>query len=312
MNQKTGPKDVFLQLLSIVGLYTSVFAIGSILFTLVDLCFPDLLYDVPARYVRQGLRWPLAVLVVLFPVYVWVTSLIEREAKKFPEKRELRVRKWLIYLTLFITTLIIIGDLIALINRFLEGGITTRFVLKVLAVLLIAGGVFIYYGWILKRKEDEKHSPMRFFPKIAVGLVAIVAIGGFVAAGSPQAERIKKFDDERVMHLQTLQYEITYFWQSKERLTKNLDELRDDIGGFIPPRDPESDVPYEYRMLVPLKFELCATFGAEMNEAQYGRTKPIPAEPFSQETLFSHGIGRFCFERTIDPEIWKPFVKPVR
>jgi len=308
-HMKTGPRDVFLQLLSIVGLYTSVFAIGSVLFGLIDLCFPDLLYDTPVRYMRQGLRWPLAVLVVFFPVYVWVTSLIEREAKKFPEKRELRVRKWLIYLTLFIATLVIIGDVIALIFKFLEGEITTRFVLKIFAVFLIAGGMFLYYGWILKRKEGETRSPMRFFPKIIVGLVALVAVGGFVAAGSPQAERIKKFDDERVGHLQNIQYEITNFWQSKERLPKDLEELKSELRGFIPPRDPESDASYEYHIIAPLKFELCATFGAEANDMQFGRTKPISAEPFGENTLFPHGVGRTCFERVIDPAFYPPFSK---
>src|SRR5438132_4874360 len=43
--------------------------------------------------------------------------------------------KWLIYLTLFVAALIIIGDLVSLIYNFLGGDVTIKFVLKALSVL---------------------------------------------------------------------------------------------------------------------------------------------------------------------------------
>jgi uncharacterized protein (UPF0333 family) len=42
------------------------------------------------------------------------------------------------------------GDLITFLAFFLRGDLTVRFVLKVLTVLVIAGGIFLYYLASLK------------------------------------------------------------------------------------------------------------------------------------------------------------------
>ena len=72
-----------------------------------------------------------------------------------PIKRASKIRRWLTYMTLFITAGFIIGDLIALVNNLLGGGLTWRFVLKVLTVAIIAGAVFGYYTWDLRHEEME-------------------------------------------------------------------------------------------------------------------------------------------------------------
>lgn len=65
------------------------------------------------------------------------------------------IRKWLTYITLYIATGIIVGDLITLVTYVLNGDLTLRFVLKVLVVLVIAGSVFGYYLWDLRTEEKE-------------------------------------------------------------------------------------------------------------------------------------------------------------
>src|SRR5882724_11149704 len=191
---KTGPRDVFFHLLAIIGLYAVVLAFGGVLFQLINIGFPDALAGPVGRYAREGLKWPLAVAVVMFPFYVWITSYIEKDLVRHPEKRALRTRKWLIYFTLFIATLVIIGDLISLIFHFLEGGLSVQFGLKVLSVFAIAGSVFLYYGWNLKRDAASHAYPrMKFFMRGIVGVVGIIIIGGFFVAGSPQSERLLQF-----------------------------------------------------------------------------------------------------------------------
>ena len=46
------------------------------------------------------------------------------------------------------------GDLIALLYSLLSGELSMRVTLKVLAVGLIAGGIFAYYLWAM-RADDE-------------------------------------------------------------------------------------------------------------------------------------------------------------
>src|SRR3989338_9723580 len=143
VKKTTGPRDVFSHLLSIIFLYVSVIGFGILLFGIIDVYFPDVLSDTYGWYAKSALRWPLALLVVIFPLYLWFTSYLERDLEKNPEKRALKIRKWLLYFTLFVATLVIVGDLVSVIFSFLNGELTLRFVLKVLTVLALALSVFV-------------------------------------------------------------------------------------------------------------------------------------------------------------------------
>jgi uncharacterized membrane protein (DUF106 family) len=66
------------------------------------------------------------------------------------------VRRWLTYLTLFVSAGVLIADLVTMVYNVLGGELTTRFVLKVLVVGAIAGGVFWYYLTDLGVDEKEQ------------------------------------------------------------------------------------------------------------------------------------------------------------
>jgi uncharacterized membrane protein len=150
---KTSPKDVFLHLLSIIALYISVGSFLVLIFQYVNVFFPDQLTD--GYYALQSaystIRWSIASLVIIFPVYFWTMWFLDRGYQKMPETRDFRLRKWLIYFTLFLAALIIIGDLVTLIYNLLSGELTVRFILKILTVLLTVGSVFFYYLWDVRK-----------------------------------------------------------------------------------------------------------------------------------------------------------------
>lgn len=152
---RTTAKDFFLHLLSIVTLYGSAVAFLILIFQYINILLPDTLrggiYEVFGA--RSTARGALATLIVVFPVYVWATWFLGKMYAKMPEKRGLGVRRWLIYFTLFAAALIIIGDLVTLVRSLLEGELTLRFVLKVVAIFFVAGSVFGYYLVDVKRSE---------------------------------------------------------------------------------------------------------------------------------------------------------------
>ena len=122
MEPKTGPKDVFLHLLSIIALYVAAGSFIALVFQYINVLFPDPLtsgYNYLAS-AYSGIRWSISVLIVVFPVYLWSIWFLNKNYALSPEKRELKSRKWLIYFTLFAAALIIIGDLITLIFNFLQ------------------------------------------------------------------------------------------------------------------------------------------------------------------------------------------------
>ncbi len=62
------------------------------------------------------------------------------------------------YLTLFIAALFVLGDLITLVFYLLSGETTVRFLLKVLSVASITGGIFGYYLKDVTADEKEERS----------------------------------------------------------------------------------------------------------------------------------------------------------
>ena len=291
------------------GLYVSAGMFLSLVFGLVDAYLPDPLtsyYD-PA----SGIRWSLATLTVVFPVFVWGSWFLAKDIAANAWKGELRIRKWLVYITLFAAAALVIGDLVSLLYNFLGGELSGRFLLKTLAVFAVGAAVFTYYLYDLRRSALIFSPRMKVFVIAACLVVAAVVVTGFAVAGSPFRQRLVRFDQQKVSNLQTIQGKTVYFWQQKERLPQSLDELRDPISGFTAPRDPQSGAAYEYRATGALSFELCAEFNLSSKDA-LNVPKPEPLYypyPGGVTENWDHAEGRACFARSIDPEL---YAKPLR
>lgn len=156
--KKTSPRDVFLHLLAIITLYVSAVSFGVLWFQYVNVLIPDVLQgDNYYAYsgVYQAMRWSIASLIIVFPAYLWTSWFLNKAYIADPAKRNIRIRKWLVYFTLFAAALIMLGDLVRIVYNLLNGELTARFVLKVIVVFFIAGSVFIYYFWDLKKHKTE-------------------------------------------------------------------------------------------------------------------------------------------------------------
>lgn len=151
--QKVNPKDVFLHLLATITLYISAGSFIALVFQYINLAFPDplLTWEDP----QAAMRWPIAILIIIFPVYIFTMRFLNKDYERSPEKRSLQIRKWLVYLTLFVAALIMIGDLVTLVYNVLEGELTARFSLKVATVLATAGAIFWYYYTDVKKHNTE-------------------------------------------------------------------------------------------------------------------------------------------------------------
>ena len=185
LEKKLGPRDVFFYLLYMVALYMGAINFGVLLFQYINLSFPDVLEYYPGIRSLGPLRWALATVTIVFPVYIWTQWFLERDFIRFPEKRALRTRKWLIHFTLFVAAVVIIGDLISVLFNFLQGELTLRFFLKTFSVFLIAFCVFGYYVWNLKRDDNLKVMAwMKNLARGVMALAAVIILSGFFVAVS--------------------------------------------------------------------------------------------------------------------------------
>lgn len=309
MPKRNLPRDVFLHLLAIVTLYWSAVTFVTLLWQYINYFFPDALNRYYNYFVFTGpIRFAISSLIIVFPVFIMISWYLNKIYAKEAAVRESKIRKWLIYLTLFVASLVIIGDFIAIINIFLNGEITTRFVLKALSVLLAAGAVFGYYLDDVRRETPTKLAKYFAWSTSVVVLVAVVC--AFFIVGSPATARLVQFDQQKISELQEIQYQIVNYWQSKEKLPANLDVLNDKISGFQAPVDPQTGTAYEYNIkdAANLSFELCANFNKEGSDLYSASAVPANYTSKNQNDNWQHGAGRVCFERTIDKQLYP--VKP--
>ncbi|MCL5017531.1 MAG: DUF5671 domain-containing protein [Patescibacteria group bacterium] len=298
---KNSPKYFFLHLLAIIALYMSAAGLITLLFQYINVLFPDPLAYSNYNGIASAIRYAMASLIIIFPVYIFISRMLYREYLAEPEKREYRFRKWLVYFTLFAAGITIITDLIVLIYNFLGGDLSSRFILKILVVLLIAAVVFWYYRKDLKNALSVKQVGVLSYGASAFVLLAIIF--GFFTAGSPLKARLYNFDERKVNDLTNIQYQIINYWQRKQILPNTLSDLTDSISGFTAPVDPQTNNAYEYNVNSQTSFELCAEFNLPSNFGLIGRSvNAYPAGAVNDN--WDHAAGRVCFERTIDPALY--------
>lgn len=308
-------KDFFLHLLSAATLYMSVIGFIALWWQYINFLFPDSLNPAmmyAGRY--ETPLWTTSMLAVSYPVYVLVSWIIGRGFRTDPAGREVKIRKWLWYITLFVAAITMIIDAVSIVFNFLKGDLTIQFFLKLLVVLVVAAAVFGYYLWDLKKRKTPSDLPKKLAWIVGAVIFASIAYG-FVLAGSPAKQRDIRFDERRVNDLQSLQYAIVNFWQSRGQLPRSLSEL--DVLGYFAPTDPATQTNYDYAATGELSFELCADFAAEFkpNESKsyyayyYG---------YGQEGVatlpkgWAHGAQRTCFESVIDKVFLKIKQSPNR
>jgi len=148
-------RDAFIYLVLFSSLYVSAFSLGNLLFALIERALPDPSVD-PVRVAdmtREVIRWAISLLVVTFPVFAVVSWSNDRALKADPTRRLSEVRRWLTYLTLFLASGFLVGDVTSVVYHLLSGEMSLRFILKVTTVAVIAGSAYSYLVRDLRKDE---------------------------------------------------------------------------------------------------------------------------------------------------------------
>lgn len=320
------PRDFFLWAGAMVALYTSVFAFIALIFDYINYSFPDPLSYSPADPYQGGIAYEMALFIVLAPVCIFLMRLIHRDIERDHSRGEIWVRRWALYLVLFVAGATIVGDLVTLLYTFLAGEeITMRFLLKVLVVLLVAMAGFMHFLADLRGywEANPTKSKIVSVGVLVLGVVAIVA--GFFIVGTPMQARLYRFDAQKVSDLQNIQYQIVNYWQQKQKLPGQLSDLSDSLSYDTLPIDSQTGEQYSYKSVGALSFELCASFNAQNqgsiqnNYSQSRLAVPVPvgggkAAPdnlSADKAGWQHAAGSVCFERTIDPQRYPPYTQKI-
>ncbi len=322
------PKFFFLSLGVLVTLITSVTTALNLFFNTLTKKMPDVLNSVYqygySSYDYESMRSLLATLIIIFPIFLLISFFWWKEVKSVVEGWNKIIFKWMIYLILFLSTIVFVVDLVTLVNYFVSGEITNRFIYKVLGAAALAAIVWGSYYLILKGDFKNKTNKvlMYFYKIISIILFFAIILFSFNVMGSPAKQRAFRLDERRVNDLESIQWQVINYWQNKKKLPATLNDLKDPISGTIIPLDPEfsKGLSYEYTQKDKLSFELCATFSDVRQNGLMENSGNVIIPMYSDKAVSSntiypytsnndswdHGIGRVCFDRNIDPEIYRP------
>jgi len=120
-----GAREAFLHLLSAAALYTSVSYGLTLVFSFINLRWPDQATTPYAQLQSEAERGivpvAMAAVFVAFPLLVWLSSTLIREMRVSPDKARSPLRRQLTYLTLFLAALMMAVDLNRPTSPWFEG-----------------------------------------------------------------------------------------------------------------------------------------------------------------------------------------------
>ncbi|MCA9363464.1 hypothetical protein KC851_04040 [Candidatus Kaiserbacteria bacterium] len=297
--EKNTAKHFVLQLGSLASLYLSLSFTLVLLFGVINLTMPDAADSIwEINQAKEGIKIGFAMVIVFFPTYLALTRIVNRNRRRSSEHNYLGLTKWLIYLSLLVAGAVLLGDLVAVVMAYLDGDITTRFLLKALSLLIIVGSAFTYYLLDAKSYWMSREKASKLCGLGATILVLFILICGFKNIDSPAEARELKLDNQQITDLQEIQWSIYDYLTANETLPASLDDL--DMVNM--PEATGGRTAYEYH-LTETGFELCATFAYQSDEEDpYSRAYPITADKDLRilgTENWQHEAGRYCFDRVV-------------
>lgn len=128
------------------------------------------------------------------------------------------------------------------------------------------------------------------FPGIVIAVVVLAVVSGLVLLGSPGEAHVRRLDERRVADLREIALGMDLYRTKHDRLPDSIGDLWSDPNARLRLRDPITSKAYEYRVLGPNTYELCARF-------ERGTTDPLDRTEWFDDASWNHGTGRQCFQR---------------
>lgn len=305
--------------------------IGGLAFAWIDRFFADdLARDGYAyQWASTGLRWSIASLLVGYPIFLFLGWRLAAKKRRDPDRRRSRVRAWLTYVTLIFAAGAFIGDLVAVVFQFLDGGLQARFAAKAGVVGVISAAILWNFSREAERTSGGVDLAGQALAVLTTLLVAALVAWAFSIVRSPAAARERIADETRVTNIIAMtrlaDCHYTYF----NRLDGNFAAMQTaliELGGRSPvaagctetyPYDPSTGAEYRYRVIDTDTYEICAIFEGGWPEADDNgrperrtinnyyspanetRTLQLPAT--AGEACFT--IDAVKFESDIDPRV---------
>ncbi len=275
-SQNHAAKFAFFYLLSLIALIFMALSTGMIIFQIINKYVPDILNEYSGRYSDDALRFAISAIIISTPIFYLTTRQIHKNLFSGDLDKESGVRKWLTYFVLLITSVIMIGWLIGIVNSFLSGELTLKFILKALTAIGIAAIIFSFYLYDIKRDnvKGKKDNIIRIYFYVTLTIVIVSFIASLFVVESPMETRKEKLDQKIMNDFSMLESEISRYYNEHNVLPESLDIAQNEYG-LLKDETLQNEVTgekYEYKIVDEKNYELCTTFyssNKDKDESRY-------------------------------------------
>lgn len=302
-------KFAFFYMLSLVALIFMALSTGMIIFQIINKKIVDLAYNFPGMFDSGAMKFAISAIIIAAPIYYITAWQINKNLESGDLNKDSGIRKWLTYFILFASSVVMIGWLIATVYSFLDGELTTKFILKSLTAMSIAVIIFSYYFYDIKREkvQDVKDKVIQYYFIGTVALVFFALVSAFFFVESPMETRARKQDNAVLERFDRIDSAINSYYAENRSVPMNLDELADTTKGFLRAediQDPLTKEKFIYNQTSNVSYQLCANFKGSnkvSNEIGYNYYKD----------RWPHDAGYQCLTQRINASNFAPKPAPI-
>lgn len=285
-------KFAFFYMLSLIALVFVAVASGTIIFQIINKLVPDIANIYSSAYQEEAMRFGISALIIASPIFYITARQIYKSLFHGSLHQDSGVRKWLTYLILLVAIIVMIAWLIAILNGFLGGELTTKFILKALTAIVISGIVFSFYFYDIRRDNilNKIDKVIRAYFYASLLVIVVILLAAFMNVGSPAVARDKKIDQNIVNDFDQIQNGINNYYNTYKKLPASLGDLSKEnyITTDVLQNSADNSF-YEYKVSGDRVYELCATFKSSNKDG---------SEPYTNINWL-HDSGYQCLKRNV-------------
>jgi len=256
-------KYAFLYMFSLVALLFLALGTGQVIFQAINKYITDLVSSYSSDFNSEALKMAISALVIAIPIYYLVMRYLNKSLVKGELDKESAIRRWLIYFILFVSSVVMIVWLIITISNFLNGELTTKFILKAVTAIAIAGIIFSYYFYDVKRDEIKAKDKVILIYFIATLVLTVGSlVGSFFFVESPSETRARKYDEQILSQFTELDSALNNYFTKYNKLPDTLAQGITEVPylNLEKFKNPVTNKSYDYKKLDNDTYELCSDF----------------------------------------------------
>lgn len=277
MSNNHAAKFAFFYMLSLVALIFMALSTGMIIFQIINKYVVDILNTYRGSYSDDALKFAISAIIISAPIYYFTTWQIHKNLFSGALDKDSGIRKWLTYFVLLVSSIVMIGWLIGTVNSFLDGELTLKFILKALTAIGIAGIIFSFYLYDIKREEikDKKDNIVKIYFYITLIIIISAFVASLFVVESPTETRNRKLDQKIMNDFSMIESEVDRYYEEQGILPDSLEAVQDEYNLLKDDilQNQATGEKYEYSVIDDKNFELCATFNTsnmDSDDPRYG------------------------------------------